>query len=134
MDAVDGLDLILAKKTENSHRKKGNLDYSSIPVKAKLCTFLEDSIPFESPICARDTVKAIFSLVPEIEWELGTFNVSSAFFQGDTPERDKRLMLARGFLKRKREPIKKSLTLGWIKKNCILLLVYLTTREVLSLD
>lgn len=42
----------------------------------------------ESPTCGRDTVKATLSLVPENKLTLGTFDVSSAFSQGDTLERD----------------------------------------------
>ena len=64
-------------------------------VKARLCTmgnsseeFSKDSIKFKSPTCGRDTVKAILTLVPDNKWKIGTFDVSSAFFQGDTLERD----------------------------------------------
>ena len=63
--------------------------------KARLCTmgnssekFLKDSIQFASPTCGRDTVKAILSLVPDNKRKIGTFDVSLAFFQGDTLERD----------------------------------------------
>ena len=62
---------------------------------ARLCTmgnsseeFSKDIIQFESPMCGRDTVKAILSLVLNNKWRIGTFDVSSAFFQGDTLERD----------------------------------------------
>ena len=48
----------------------------------------KNSIQFESPTCSRDTVKAILSLVPDNKWTISTFDVSSAFFQGDTLERD----------------------------------------------
>ena len=48
--------------------------------------FLKDSIQFESLTCGIDTVKAILSLVPDNQWTMGTFDVSSAFFQGDTLE------------------------------------------------
>ena len=44
--------------------------------------FSKDSIQFKSPICSRDTVKAIISLVPDNKWDLRTFDVSSAFFKG----------------------------------------------------
>ena len=64
-------------------------------IKARLYTmgnsseeFSKDSIQFESPKCGRYTVKAILSLVPDNKWRIGTFDVSSAFFQGDTLERD----------------------------------------------
>ena len=50
--------------------------------------FSKDSIQFESPTCGRDTVKAILSLVLDNHWTIGTFDVSSAFFQGDTLERE----------------------------------------------
>ena len=50
--------------------------------------FSKDSIQFESPMCGRDAVKAILSLVLNNKWRIGTFDVSSAFFQGDTLERD----------------------------------------------
>ena len=50
--------------------------------------YSKDSIQFESPTCGRDTVKAILSLVPDNHWTIKTFDVSSAFFQGDTLERD----------------------------------------------
>ena len=50
--------------------------------------FSKDSIYFESPTCAKDRVKAILSLVPENEWEHWIFDVSSAYFQGDSLERD----------------------------------------------
>ena len=33
-------------------------------------------------------MKAILSLVPDNKWTIGTFDVSSASFQGDTLERD----------------------------------------------
>ena len=73
-------------------------DYVSKPgskIKARLCTkgnsseeFSKDSIQFESPTCGRDTEKAILSLVPDNKWRIGTLDFSSAFFQGDTLERD----------------------------------------------
>ena len=50
--------------------------------------FSKDSIQFESPTCGSDTVKAILSLVPDNKWRIGTFDISSAIFQGDTLERD----------------------------------------------
>ena len=49
--------------------------------------YSKDSIQFESPTCGRDTVKAILSLVPDNHWTIKT-DVSSAFFQGDTLERE----------------------------------------------
>ena len=48
--------------------------------------FSKYSIQFESSMCGRDTVKAILSLVPDNKWRIGTFDISSAFFQGDTLE------------------------------------------------
>ena len=75
--------------------KTDHVSKTGSKVKARLCTmgnsseeFLKDSIQFESPMCGRDTVKAILSLVPDNKWRIGTFDVSSAFFQGDTLERD----------------------------------------------
>ena len=50
--------------------------------------FSKDSKHFESPTCGRDAVKAILSQVPDNKWKIGTFDVSSAFFQGDTLEKD----------------------------------------------
>ena len=75
--------------------KTDHVSKTGSKIKARLCTmgnsseeFLKDSIQFESPMCGRDTVKAILSLVPDNKWRIGTFDVSSAFFQGDTLERD----------------------------------------------
>ncbi len=50
--------------------------------------FSKDSVQFLSPTCGRDTVKAILSLVPNNKWCIGTFDVSSAFFQGDSLQRE----------------------------------------------
>ena len=75
--------------------KTDHLSKTENKVKARLCTmgnsseeFVKDSIQFESPTCGRDTVKAILSLVPDNHWRIGTFDISSAFFQGDTQERE----------------------------------------------
>ena len=50
--------------------------------------FSKDSVKFESPTCGRDTVKALLSLVPDNKWRIATFDVSSAFFQGDSLQRE----------------------------------------------
>ena len=50
--------------------------------------FSKDSVQFESPTCGRDTVKALLSLVPDNKWRIATFDVSSAFFQGDSLQRE----------------------------------------------
>ena len=75
--------------------KTDHLSKTGSKIKYRLCTmgnsseeFSKDSFQFESPTCGRDTVKAILSLVPVNKWTIGTFDVSSAFFQGDTLERD----------------------------------------------
>ena len=69
--------------------KSDNMSKTGSKVMARLCTlgnsakeFSKDSVQFESPTCGRDTVKAILSLVPDNKWNIGTFDVSSAFFQG----------------------------------------------------
>ena len=74
--------------------KTDHLSKTESKVKARLCSkgnssqeFSKDSIQFESPTCGRDTVKAILSLVPNNHWRIGTFGVSSAFFQGDSLQR-----------------------------------------------
>ena len=79
---------VVTEKTEH-------LSKTEIKVKARLCTmgnsseeFSKDSIQFKSPTCGRDMVKAILSLVPDNHWRIGTFDISSAFFQGDTLERE----------------------------------------------
>ena len=71
--------------------KTDNMTKTGKKVKARLCTmgnsakeFSKNSIQFESPTCGRDTVKAILSLVPDNQWKIATFDVSSAFFQGDS--------------------------------------------------
>ena len=46
--------------------------------------YSKESVQFESPTCGRDTVKAILSLVTDNKWRIGTFDLSSAFFQGDS--------------------------------------------------
>ena len=75
--------------------KTDHLSKTGSKIKARLCTmgnsseeFSKDSIQFESLTCGRDPVKAILSLIPDNKWRIGTFDVSSAFFQGDTLERD----------------------------------------------
>ena len=50
--------------------------------------FSKESIQFESPTCGRGMVKAILSLVPDNHWRIGTFDISPAFFQGDSLERE----------------------------------------------
>ena len=80
--------------------KTDNLNKSGSTVKAKLCLmgkqFSKDSVQFESPICGRDTVKTILSLVPQNKWTLGNFDVSSAFVQGDSLEKDVYVMNPEG--------------------------------------
>ena len=75
--------------------KSDNMSKTGSKVKARLCTmgnsakeFSKDSVQFESPTCGRDTVKAILSLVPDNKWSIATFDVSSAFFQGDSLQRE----------------------------------------------
>ena len=75
--------------------KTDNLSKTESKVKARLCTmgnsskeFSKDSVQFESPSCGRDTVKAILSLVPDNKWRIGTFDVSLAFFQGESLQRE----------------------------------------------
>jgi hypothetical protein len=75
--------------------KTDNLSKTESKVKARLCTmgnsskeFSKESVQFESPTCGRDTVKAILSLVTDNKWRIGTFDVSSAFFQGDSLHRE----------------------------------------------
>ena len=75
--------------------KTDNMTKTGKKVKARLCTmgnsakeFSKNSIQFESPTCGRDTVKAILSLVPDNQWKIATFDVSSAFFQGDSLQRE----------------------------------------------
>ena len=75
--------------------KTDNLSKTGSKVKARLCTmgnsakeFSKDSVQFESPTCGRDTVKALLSLVPDNKWPIATFDVSSAFFQGDSLQRE----------------------------------------------
>ena len=62
--------------------KTGHVCKTGSKIKARLCTmgnrseeFLKYSIQFESPMCGRDTVKAILSLVPDNKWRIGTFDV-----------------------------------------------------------
>ena len=50
--------------------------------------FSKDSVQFESPTYGRDTVKALLSLVLDNKWRIGTFDISSAFFQGDSLQRE----------------------------------------------
>ena len=64
-------------------------------IKARFCTmgssakeFSKDSVQFESPTCGQDTVKALLSLVPDNKWRIATFDISSAFFQGDSLQRE----------------------------------------------
>ena len=75
--------------------KPDNMTKTGSRIKARLCTmgnsakeFSKNSIQFESPTCGRDTVKAILSLVPDNKWKIATFDVSSAFFQGDSLRRE----------------------------------------------
>ena len=75
--------------------KPDNMTKTGSKVKARLCTmgnsakeFSKNSIQFESPTCGRDTVKAILSLVPDNKWKIATFDVSWAFFQGDSLQRE----------------------------------------------
>ena len=75
--------------------KPDNMSKTGSKAKARLCTmgnsakeFSKDSVQFESPTCGRDTVKAILSLVPDNKWKIATFDVSSAFFQGDSLQRE----------------------------------------------
>ena len=78
------------------HQQKiDNLSKTGSKIKARLCTmgnsakeFSKDSVQFESPTCGRDTVKALLSLVPDNKWRIATFDVSSAFFQGDSLQRE----------------------------------------------
>ena len=70
--------------------KTDHVSKTGSKIKARLCTmgnsseeFSKDSIQFESSTCGRDTVKAILSLAPDNKWRIGSFDVSSAFFQGD---------------------------------------------------
>ena len=55
--------------------KTDHLSKTGSKVKARLCTmgnsseeYSKDSIQFESPICGRDTVKEILSMVPDNRW------------------------------------------------------------------
>ena len=75
--------------------KSDNMSKTGSKIKARLCTmgnsakeFSKDSVQFESPTCGRDTVKALLSLVPDNKWRVATFDVSSAFFQGDSLQRE----------------------------------------------
>ena len=75
-----------------------------MPVKARLCTmgnssteFSKDPVQFKSPTCGRDTVKALLSLVPDNKWHIGIFHVSSAFFQGDSLQREVYVKIPEGF-------------------------------------
>ena len=75
--------------------KTDNLSKTESKVKARLCTmgnsskeFSKDSVQFEFPSCGRDTVKAILSLVPDNKWRISTFDVSLAFFQGESLQRE----------------------------------------------
>jgi hypothetical protein len=75
--------------------KTDNMSKTGSKVKARLCTmgnsakeFSKESVQFESPTCGRDTVKAILSLVPDNKWKIATLDVSSAFFQGDSLQRE----------------------------------------------
>ena len=75
--------------------KSDNMSKTGSKVKTRLCTmgnsakeFSKDSVQFESPTCGRDTVKALLSLVPDNKWRIATFDVSSAFFQGDSLQRE----------------------------------------------
>ena len=74
--------------------KTDNLSKTVSKIKARLCTlgnssteFSKDTVQFESPTRGRDTVKALLSLVPENKWCIGTFDISSALFQGDSLQR-----------------------------------------------
>jgi hypothetical protein len=74
--------------------KTDNLSKTESKVKARLTMgnsskeFSRESVQFESPNCRRDTVKAILSLVLDNKWRIGTFDVSSAFFQGDSLQKE----------------------------------------------
>ena len=75
--------------------KSDNMSKTGSKIKARLCTmgnsakeFSKDSFQFESPTCGRDAVKAPFSLVPDNKWRIAAFDVSSAFFQGDSLQRE----------------------------------------------
>ena len=77
------------------YEKVDNLSKTGSKIKARLCMmgnsakeFSKDSVQFESPICGRDRVKALLSLVPDNKWCITTFDVSSAFFQGDFLQRE----------------------------------------------
>ena len=57
--------------------KTDNLSKTGSKIEARLCTmgnssteFSKDSVQFESPTCRRDTVKALFSLVPDNKWHI----------------------------------------------------------------
>ena len=72
--------------------KTDNLSKTGNKIMARLCTlgnssteFSKDSVQFESPTSGRE---AILSLVPYNKWHIGTFDVSSAFFQGDSLHRE----------------------------------------------
>ena len=72
--------------------KTDNLSKTGNKIMARLCTlgnssteFSKDSVQFESPTSRRE---AILSLVPYNKWHIGTFDVSSAFFQGDSLQRE----------------------------------------------
>ena len=75
--------------------KTDNFSKTGSEIKARLCTmgnssteFSKDSVQFESPTYGRDTVKALLSLVLDNKWRIGTFDISSAFFQGDSLQRE----------------------------------------------
>ena len=77
------------------NEKVDNLSKTGNKIMARLCTmgnsakeFSKDSVQFESPTCGRDTVKALLSLVPDNKWHIATFDISSAFFQGDSLQRE----------------------------------------------
>ena len=69
-------------------KKTDNLSKTESKIKARQCTmgnssteFSRDSVQFGSSTCGRDTV-------PDYKWRIGTFDVSSAFFQGDSLQRE----------------------------------------------
>ena len=77
------------------NEKTDNLSKTGRKIKARLCTmgnsskeFSKDSVQFKSPTCGWDIVKALVSLVPDNKWHIGTFDISSAFFQGDSLQRE----------------------------------------------
>ena len=72
-----------------------NLGGNLCSLSQKIHTFLEMANPvhllvgqFKSPTRGRDTIKALLPLVPDNRGHIGTIDISSAFFQGDSLQRE----------------------------------------------